>query len=234
MKRCGCGVLVSCLAVSCVSPIGGYPTAAVCFSPSEGTCTAAAPRRRRNRRGRAAIDHALAVYSGIPISEKTAALTSTLRSTPSMPEGCAMTLSTVAACSQDVSCSQRTQATIATMAIGTQCCLRLLTSTSSQTDEQFSVLELENAQSAGLGKFPASQGGTDIVAKAGPHTCSCQPHSDNAGTFLNDSGEVEITRRPYSCLSCQQCNHQTTHMKRWATPTRSCTSPAELHVVHIA
>ncbi|XP_077545531.1 uncharacterized protein LOC144158492 isoform X1 [Haemaphysalis longicornis] len=131
-----------------------------------------------------------------------------------MPEGNVVALSAVAAQSWDVSCSRRTQATIpTTSSIGTQCCLRLRTSTSSQTEEEFLVLDLENYQSADVGKFPASQGGTDIGANAGPHTFSCQPHFGNTGSFLSNNGEAEITGEQYSCLPREQCNHQSTHRK---------------------
>ncbi|XP_077545903.1 uncharacterized protein LOC144158709 isoform X2 [Haemaphysalis longicornis] len=143
-------------------------------------------------------------------SKNTTALTRISRGTSSMPDSCVMAMPVVTAHPPVVSCSQRTQAAITTMTIGTQCCLGLLTSTSSQTEE---FPDVENALSGAFGKFPASQDGAGILTKADPHTCSCQPRSRNTEFFLNDNGEVEITGKLYSSQSCQQCNQHTTLVK---------------------
>ncbi|XP_077545893.1 uncharacterized protein LOC144158706 isoform X4 [Haemaphysalis longicornis] len=107
--------------------------------------------------------------------ENTTARTSIPRGTSSMPDGCVMPMPVVTAHTPVVSCSQRTQAAITTMAIGTQCCLGLLTSTSSQTEEEFP--DVDNARSGAFGEWTASQDGAGILTKADPHTCSCQPRS---------------------------------------------------------
>ncbi|XP_077546657.1 uncharacterized protein LOC144159197 isoform X2 [Haemaphysalis longicornis] len=122
-----------------------------------------------------------------------------------MPENFVMAVSTDAAHNQDVSCSsQGTQAAITFSAIGTQCALLCLNSTSSQTEEDFSVLEVNDATACASRKFSVSQDGANIVRKSGL-ACSCCAHSSNTGSSF--SGELS------SCLSRQQCNHRTTHLK---------------------
>lgn len=63
------GRRISCLAVTCVSPIEGYPAAAVRFSPSEGTCTAAASGRRRTAVAEQRLITPRTVFRGIPIPD---------------------------------------------------------------------------------------------------------------------------------------------------------------------
>ncbi|XP_077545140.1 uncharacterized protein LOC144158259 isoform X2 [Haemaphysalis longicornis] len=109
-------------------------------------------------------------------------------------------MSTDGVCSRDAFCSRMTQAIITTSATGTQCALIFPISASCQTEEEFSgtcresceefpvdfletVLEEGNNQAGALERFPASQDNADIVAKAGPHMCSCNLHSSYTGCF---------------------------------------------------
>ncbi|XP_077545544.1 uncharacterized protein LOC144158506 isoform X3 [Haemaphysalis longicornis] len=86
------------------------------------------------------------------------------------------------------------------------------------------VLENCNAQECSLAKFPASGGGADITAEAGPHTCSCKPHSGNPGNFFSDSNGIQFGGKIYSCLFCQQHNQETTELKvRASKMTFICT-----------
>ncbi|XP_077545100.1 uncharacterized protein LOC144158240 isoform X5 [Haemaphysalis longicornis] len=104
--------------------------------------------------------------------------------TSSMLSSCVPAKSTDEACSQDVSCSQQTQAAIATSAMGTQCALTLLINGSSQTEQELSVLEVNYTQvgdSGGLDRFATSRDDADISAEPSRHTCSCDRHIGNAG-----------------------------------------------------
>ncbi|XP_077545185.1 uncharacterized protein LOC144158273 isoform X8 [Haemaphysalis longicornis] len=91
---------------------------------------------------------------------------------------CVSAMATDGPCSQDVSCNQQIQATIATSAIGTQCALTLtlLISASSQTEKQFSVPKEEDTQpGTPLERHRASRGGVGLAGKSGHHSCSCRP-----------------------------------------------------------
>ncbi|XP_077545069.1 uncharacterized protein LOC144158231 isoform X4 [Haemaphysalis longicornis] len=122
-----------------------------------------------------------------------------------MPNTCVPAMSADGACCQNVSCSQQTQATIATSPIGTQCVLTVLISRSSQTEGEFPVLEEDDAQAgAAVEKHRASRAGADLAGK--PHCiCSCRPHPGNK------SMKIQFREELYSCPSCQQSNHQAPH-----------------------
>lgn len=114
------------------------------------------------------------------------------------------------ACSRDMSCSQTTQAAISTATIGTQCSLGLLISSSSQTCEEFPVVQVHDAQAgASFERFPASQDGADIMAMASPYTCYCHPHF---GHTSNSEG-IQFGGELYSCLPCQQRSHRSGDVK---------------------
>ncbi|XP_077545292.1 uncharacterized protein LOC144158347 isoform X3 [Haemaphysalis longicornis] len=104
-----------------------------------------------------------------------------------MLEGSVMALSRDADHNQDVSCSRETQVTVTTSTIGMQCGVTFLMNTSSQTEEEFSVLEVNNGQARALKKFPASRDNADPVAKTGLRICSCRQHSGNTGQRLERS-----------------------------------------------
>ncbi|XP_077545885.1 uncharacterized protein LOC144158704 isoform X4 [Haemaphysalis longicornis] len=132
-----------------------------------------------------------------------------------MPMACVMAVSSDSGHIHHVSYhSQETQATITTSAIGTQS-LPMFFSTSCQTEEEFSVLETENAQAGASEKFPAAQDGADIVAEAHLHACS-QLHSGSTGSFSTISEKVLGKRKLCFCPSSQQCYHQSTHGKVYA------------------
>ncbi|XP_077545503.1 uncharacterized protein LOC144158478 isoform X2 [Haemaphysalis longicornis] len=105
----------------------------------------------------------------------------------------------------DVSCSRKTQATIPTSAIGTQSILTFFISASSQTEEEFAVLDVDKAGD-----------GADIMAKAGSHTCSCHASSGNTG-FSTNGKNIQFGGKLHSCLSCGQRDPQTTYGKVCAT-----------------
>ncbi|XP_077545884.1 uncharacterized protein LOC144158704 isoform X3 [Haemaphysalis longicornis] len=135
-----------------------------------------------------------------------------------MPMACVMAVSSDSGHIHHVSYhSQETQATITTSAIGTQS-LPMFFSTSCQTEEEFSVLETENAQAGASEKFPAAQDGADIVAEAHLHACS-QLHSGSTGSFSTISEKVLGKRKLCFCPSSQQCYHQSTHGKVYAKDT---------------
>lgn len=118
------------------------------------------------------------------------------------------------ACSRDMPCSQTTQAAISTATIGTQCSLGLLTSSSSQTCEEFPVLQIHDAQAgASFERLPASRDGADIMALASPYACYCRPHFGNTRIFSNNSEGIQFGGELYSCLPCQQRNRQSGHVK---------------------
>ncbi|XP_077545256.1 uncharacterized protein LOC144158309 isoform X2 [Haemaphysalis longicornis] len=98
-----------------------------------------------------------------------------------MLEGSVMALSRDADHNRDVSCNRETQVTVTTSTIGMQCGVTFLINTSSQTEEEFSVLAENNGQACALKKFPASRDNAEMVAKAGLRICSCRQHSGNTG-----------------------------------------------------
>lgn len=115
-----------------------------------------------------------------PVSvQKTTPAASMPRETPLTPLDCIV--ARYAAQIKFLSCtSQKTQTSIATGTKGTQCGLTLLRSTSSQTDEEFSVWDVDKAQAGVPAEVPASGDAADL-AEAGTQTCSCLLQCDNAG-----------------------------------------------------
>ncbi|XP_077545250.1 uncharacterized protein LOC144158306 isoform X4 [Haemaphysalis longicornis] len=109
-----------------------------------------------------------------------------------MLEGSVMALSRDADHNRDVSCSRETQVTVTTSTIGMQCGVTFLINTSSQTEEEFSVLAENNGQACALKKFPASRDNDEMVARAGLRICSCHQHSGNTGNFKEGSHDCKI------------------------------------------
>ncbi|XP_077545685.1 uncharacterized protein LOC144158581 isoform X1 [Haemaphysalis longicornis] len=110
--------------------------------------------------------------------------------------------------STDGACSQQTQAAVATGTRGTQCAPRLLISITSQTEQEFPV---DDAQAgAPLKTHHATRAGGDIPGKPGCRTCSCRPPTGNERSFSTDSKKIQFGGILYSCLTCQQSNHQAT------------------------
>ncbi|XP_077545858.1 uncharacterized protein LOC144158689 isoform X2 [Haemaphysalis longicornis] len=127
-----------------------------------------------------------------------------------VPENFVMTVSTDASHSRGVYC-RGTQVGVTTSATGTQCALVFRNSTSSQTQAEFPVLDVNDAAACASGKFSASQDVANIAAKRGL-VCSYRTHSGNTRCSSGDSLVIQIDGK-LPCLSCQPCNHQTTHLE---------------------
>ncbi|XP_077537186.1 uncharacterized protein LOC144149479 isoform X2 [Haemaphysalis longicornis] len=146
-------------------------------------------------------------------------LTASIPRATSSAEGCVVATSVDAASSRVGSCSQKIQAAVPTNAIGTQCTLRFVISTSSQTEEEFPVRDVDKTQDDASGKFSASGDGVYIVAKAGPRTCS-----GNTGNFCKDGKDVPFGKKLYFAPSCVQHDQQATDEEVCATrPSYVCT-----------
>ncbi|XP_077545618.1 uncharacterized protein LOC144158541 isoform X10 [Haemaphysalis longicornis] len=122
-----------------------------------------------------------------------------------MPENFIMAVPTAAAHYRDVSCSSRgTQAAITFSAMGTQCALMCLSSTSSQAEEEFAVLEVNDATACDSRKFSVPQDGSNIVVKPGM-VCSCCTHSGNTGQphhslLTKDDAPFQWTEKKKQCI----------------------------------
>ncbi|XP_077545667.1 histone-lysine N-methyltransferase Su(var)3-9-like isoform X3 [Haemaphysalis longicornis] len=114
-------------------------------------------------------------------------------------KSCVMALYTDAALRQRVFCNQSTQAAIATSARGTQFACMVFISQSSQTTEEFSVPNVDNAQDGALEELLALREGGDIAMEAGPHTCFRDPQSSNRGVMASMPGVA--TRSKFKAFS---------------------------------
>ncbi|XP_077545627.1 uncharacterized protein LOC144158545 [Haemaphysalis longicornis] len=141
-----------------------------------------------------------------------------LSATSSTPYGCFIPMYVGAASNRVVSCSQKTQAAVATSARGTQYAVTLITA-SCQTEKTFRVRNLDRAEACVLEQFSASGDGADIAVEGGFRTCCCRPCSGNTGNFCSDGKNILFGGKLYSCLSCEQLNHETTHGEGCATTT---------------
>ncbi|XP_077545106.1 uncharacterized protein LOC144158241 isoform X3 [Haemaphysalis longicornis] len=101
-----------------------------------------------------------------------------------MPASSVMATSMDGSCRRDASSSQYTQATISTGAMGTQCCLKFHKGASSQTEDEFSVQELNTGA--------ASEDGADIADQTRPCCCACKPHSGNTGNLKECSHDFKF------------------------------------------
>ncbi|XP_077540830.1 uncharacterized protein LOC144153060 isoform X3 [Haemaphysalis longicornis] len=125
-----------------------------------------------------------------------------------MPNSYVSAISMGGPCSQAVSCSRQTQATIATSAIGTQCALTLLISASSQTEQELPVDDAEAG--APLDKHRASRGGADLAGKPGGRTCLCRPHPCNERSSSSPMNRSQVRcPTPYASIQYPPWNLDT-------------------------
>ncbi|XP_077545850.1 uncharacterized protein LOC144158685 isoform X2 [Haemaphysalis longicornis] len=116
---------------------------------------------------------------------------------------------------QGVSCCQLTQATVWTTTTGTQCSLRLFSSTGAQTGEEFSGREATSSQpSVSFERLPTVQLGVDNTAGAsaqlqGNHAGSSFSHISYTGKpddYKGIPGEGKL----HPCRRGQQCSNTET------------------------
>lgn len=116
---------------------------------------------------------------------------------------------TAVAHSPDMSCSQETQAAVSTATTATQCALRFLSSSGSQTEEDFPGSQVVWSQAgASFRKFPARQHGEKTVeAAAGQQVNGARSsHSSNTRELQNHQ-RIHLRRKLHSSRSCQQARN---------------------------
>lgn len=111
--------------------------------------------------------------------------------------------------SKGTSCSQGTQANVATTTIATQCAPVFLTSAGSQTEELPVSEEGDARAGACIDRIPISHDEADTAVEAlaeqqENHTCTCRPHPSNTGELAYIQEKGQFTGNLHSCPSCQQ------------------------------
>lgn len=112
-----------------------------------------------------------------------------------------------------VSCSQKTQFTIRTANMGTQCAIRFLSSAGTQTD----ALLPESEAGAFSGEFTASQDDADSVVPSpskqpGNHITSYSSYYGDAWNATDEHGRIQTEREIYVGEFVQQSNDQETSL----------------------
>lgn len=137
--------------------------------------------------------------------------------TSSMIAGHVVAVPTGVARSRGVSCSQETQATVYTTTTATQCALKFLSSSGSQTEEEeFQGSEIDDPK-AGVpfGRIPtpphigANNTAEALAGQLVNHVCSS--HSSNTGELQIDHKGIHLRRTLHPSRSCQQPSHTETN-----------------------
>lgn len=105
------------------------------------------------------------------------------------------------------SCSEKTQATVPTAAIGTQCAFKFVTSNAAvQTSGKFRVPKVDGTRAGTpFKRRSASRGGTSKTSEASKkrqRTCTCASRK-----LANDSKRTQHRGKHFSCQYCRQLSH---------------------------